>query len=544
MRRMLNRGSRAAGLAVMGLLAAPGWSASAPQSLPDPISAALAAIRTLQYPQAIALLEKSAAAGSAEAQYLLGSMYLNAVGVAADPQKARALLTAAAEGGEGAAAYVLAAELSNSEPPEGEAAHHWLERSAALGYARAADALRSGHLPLAPQTRGATEAALFDAWVMSLVCSNDANAVHRLGTRAGRAVDDFGRGALAHASECGALAAAKTLLELGAKVDASDHFGTTALMLAAQRPDTSMLELLLQHRADPNAADHEQRTALFYAARANNASAILLLQHAGARIDALDSHAYSALDVAMTSDSGNAATALRMLGAQTRLTLAAPGPLTGKFDASHPGEIYRGWQRLELAAVRDDAASVQQLLAASGPQPVPGGDTLLQAAIDAHATHVLALLLAHGASARAPDHSGHCPLWEAVVRHDGQILQALLADGVSPASHCEDEDAPLIAAARAGQLDSVQTLLTAGADVDTPDRQGETPLMIAAAASDVELLQALLGRHARIDFEDRQGRNALWQAAWSGTLPTVDALLRAGADPNQADGSGLTPLHA
>src|SRR5579871_6710818 len=140
--------------------------------------------------------------------------------------------------------------------------------------------------------------------------------------------------------------------------------------------------------------------------------------------------------------------------------------------------------------------------------------------------------------------TGHCPLWEAVVRHDGQILQALLADGVSPASHCEDEDAPLIAAARAGQLDSVQTLLTAGADVDTPDRQGETPLMIAAAASDVELLQALLGRHARIDFEDRQGRNALWQAAWSGTLPTVDALLRAGADPNQADGSGLTPLHA
>ena len=98
--------------------------------------------------QAIALLRSGAAAGNAEAQYLLGSMYLNGVGVAADPQQARALLTAAAEHGEARPRTSWPRELSNSEPPAGEAAHHWLERSAALGYARAADALRSGHLPL------------------------------------------------------------------------------------------------------------------------------------------------------------------------------------------------------------------------------------------------------------------------------------------------------------------------------------------------------------------------------------------------------------
>ena len=62
------------------------------------------------------MIEQSghAGAGSADAQYLLGLMYLNGVGVASDPAHARTLLLSAAEHGQGAAAYVLAAELAHA----------------------------------------------------------------------------------------------------------------------------------------------------------------------------------------------------------------------------------------------------------------------------------------------------------------------------------------------------------------------------------------------------------------------------------------------
>ncbi len=59
-----------------------------------------------------AAAEAAGTAGNPEAQYLLGLMYLNGVGIAADPARSRALLQSAAEHGQGAAAYVLASELA------------------------------------------------------------------------------------------------------------------------------------------------------------------------------------------------------------------------------------------------------------------------------------------------------------------------------------------------------------------------------------------------------------------------------------------------
>src|SRR5580693_8692146 len=70
----------------------------------DPLEPARAALRTLQFDKAIALL---------------GAMYLNGVGLAADPPRGRTLLQSAAEHGQGPAAYVLAGELARDKdaPP-------------------------------------------------------------------------------------------------------------------------------------------------------------------------------------------------------------------------------------------------------------------------------------------------------------------------------------------------------------------------------------------------------------------------------------------
>src|SRR5215469_1756714 len=66
----------------------------------DALEPARAALRTLQFNTAIELLTAAGKAGNADAQYLLGLMYLNGVGTVSDTGRAKALLQSAAEHGQ------------------------------------------------------------------------------------------------------------------------------------------------------------------------------------------------------------------------------------------------------------------------------------------------------------------------------------------------------------------------------------------------------------------------------------------------------------
>ncbi len=274
-------------------------SAQARGTAKDPLEPARAALRTLQFDKAITLLGTAGDAGNADAQYLLGLMYLNGVGVVADSARGRTLLQSAAEHGQGAAAYVLAGELARDRDATPESARQWLERSAKIGYYRAVEALKSGRPLLDRESVGASDPTLLTPWVIDCVRKNDAAELRRLGPVTASVRDEFGRGALSHAAAAGTLAAATVLLELGADVRAVDKAGTTALMLAAAGSDPAMVDLLLQHGADPQSVDAEQRTALFYAARANRAANVGALQRAGALLDAKDTRGYNPLDAAL-----------------------------------------------------------------------------------------------------------------------------------------------------------------------------------------------------------------------------------------------------
>src|SRR5882762_5997206 len=255
------------------------YGAPAKQAKPqDPVEPARAALRTLQFDKAIALLNGAGNAGNANAQYLLALMYLNGVGVPADPARGRTLLQTAAEHGQGEAAYVLAGELAHEPDAPPDAWRSWLDRSAKLGYYRAVDAQRTGRPLLDRESVGASDPNLLTPWVMDCVRKNDAAELRRLGPVSASVRDEFGRGSLAHAAEEGATAAAAVLLEMGADARAADQAGTTVLMVAAERPDAAMIDLLLKHGADLHSVDGERRTALFYAARADRVDNIIALQ--------------------------------------------------------------------------------------------------------------------------------------------------------------------------------------------------------------------------------------------------------------------------
>ena len=141
-------------------------------------------------------------------------------------------------------------------------------------------------------------------------------------------------------------------------------------MIAAERGDDALMTLLLAHGADAKATDREQRTALFYAAWANHSDAVATLQHAGAILEARDSRGYNALDAATAVGAEQSAQQLRDFGLRGNKVAGGPqGRQNGKFDAAHPGDIYKGWPALALAVSRNDSASVQQLLASGGRPP-------------------------------------------------------------------------------------------------------------------------------------------------------------------------------
>jgi len=512
----------------------------------DPLEPARAALRTLQFNTAIDLLGAGGNAGNPDAQYLLGLIYLNGVGVAPDPGRAKTLLQSAAEHGQGAAAYALAAILAHEPGAPPDSARQWLSRSAQLGYVRAVEALKSGRPLLDRESVGASDPTLLTAWVIDRVRKDDAGELRRLGKEAAAVRDEFGRGALSHAAEAGTTGAATALLELGADVAAVDAAGTTALMIAAERPDRAMLDLLLQHGADPEAADALRRTAIFYAARADRSENIRALQNAGAKLDALDERGYNALDDAVAVGAEASADELRSLGVHANLVTVDRGRQTGKFDPGHPGELYRGWPPIALAAARDDTTGVQEQLNAGvkANLRLPQGDSLLQVAADSHALKSLTLLMAHGADASAPDHADHSVLWLAAVRGDLPVIRALVSAGVSPDTHTASEKTPLLAALRATHPDVAQELLGAGANPNVTDKEGRTPLMLAATSRELTLVQALLAKHAKTDAVDRERHTALWYAAASGSRDEVDALLEAGGIQEITDSHGLSVLHA
>src|SRR5882724_5377116 len=446
----------------------------------DPVEPARAALRTLQFDKAIALLKGAGNAGNVNAQYLLALIYLNGVGVPADPARGRTLLQTAAEHGHSEAAYVLAGELARAPDAPPDAWRQWLDRSAKLGYYRAVDAQRSGRPLLDRESVGASDPNLLTPWVMVCVRKNDAAELRRLGPVSASVRDEFGRGSLAHAAEEGATAAAAVLLEMGADARAVDKAGTTVLMIAAERPDAAMIDLLLKHGADPHAVDAEHRTALFYAARADRVDNIVALQRAGAALDARDNRGYNAYDAALVVGADAAVTELGTLGLRANRVTVDPARQGGKFDPQHPGEIYRGWPPLALAAARNDTANVQQLLGAGGDANLrlPQGDPLLQVAADAHAVESVRLLLAHGANAAATDHAGHSVLWLAAARNDLALIRTLLNAGVRPDAHAAAESTPLLAVLGATHsADVAQLLLDAGASTEASDAEGHTPLM-------------------------------------------------------------------
>ncbi|WDS35421.1 ankyrin repeat domain-containing protein [Pseudoxanthomonas sp.] len=290
------------------------------------------------------------------------------------------------------------------------------------------------------------------------------------------------------------------LLQRGADPFAATVAGDQPLSLAVQLDWSPLVEALLAIGVDRETRDARGMSALHLATALGNVPMVRRLIASGAAPDARAADGQTPLGVALSSGRRDLADWL-----DWRVWPLPRRPLRS-------GD-------LPLAAIAGDVDAVRRLLDLGFDVDAPdaqGCSALLRAAGGGHGA-VVDLLLARGADPQRTARTGATPLSAAVSMRQAAIVNALLDAGADIEYRLPGEVSVLMLAAALGLPDIAARLLTAGANVHAVDAQGLTPLHCAG----------LFGFIAR----DR-----------SRLLALMDTLLLAGAEPDGAGASSVSPM--
>jgi hypothetical protein len=156
-------------------------------------------------------------------------------------------------------------------------------------------------------------------------------------------------------------------------------------------------------------------------------------------------------------------------------------------------------------------------------------------------------LLDGGASVTATDSRGQTALIAAAWGNHLAVAATLIAAGADVNVQDETRQSAYLISTSEGYVELLRLTLRAGADVHRTDSYNGTGLIRATDRGHVEIVRELLATDIAIDHVNRLHWTALLEAIILGDggprhTDCVRLLLAAGADPNLADGNGVTPL--
>ena len=358
------------------------------------------------------------------------------------------------------------------------------------------------------------------------------------------------------------------LIGAGADAKSANEFGATALYAAAANPDAAITGKLLAAGADPNVPLLSGETALMEAARRGNLDIVRALLSAKADPNAQEANGgQSALMWAVSQRHSAVVEELVKRGADVKA-----GSKTG-------------FTPLMFAAQQDDVESARILIdAGANPNEVrPKSGNSYTPLIIASAmgnAKVAELLLDKGADPNAIDARGYTSLHLAVRDSDYgldlagkdnvvKIVKSLLAHGANPNHQLKlarnvgtlnevslQGATPLVLAAEVNNIGAIKVLLEAGADPRIPTEQGTTALMLSAGggtdiqrarapeerAMAIETAKLLVERGTEVNAVGQYGWTALHAAAYQGLTDVIEFLVSKGANINEMDAFGQTPL--
>jgi ankyrin repeat protein len=192
----------------------------------------------------------------------------------------------------------------------------------------------------------------------------------------------------------------------------------------------------------------------------------------------------------------------------------------------------------------------------------PDGSTPLQWAVYSGDVVETKRLLRAGANVALANHYGATPMSLAAEVGNTEMLKLLLEAGANADSPNPDGQTALLAVARTGNVAAAQLLLDHGATVDAKERWGgQTALMWASARRHPKMMELLIAKGADVnarsidrDYQrhiqaegrpkslDSGGLTPLMYAARENCMTCVDVLLNHKVDIDLPDPDGVSPL--
>jgi len=360
---------------------------------------------------------------------------------------------------------------------------------------------------------------------------------------------------------------ADMLLRAGADAKAANEFGATALYAASAHSDPAMTVRLLAAGADANAALVSGETALMESARRGNLATVRALLAAKANPNAQEK---------------NGGQNPLMWAVSERQTAVVEELLRNGAEVKTASKT--GFTPLMFAAQKGDAATARVLINAGADvnevRKGGGGYTPLIIAAAMGHVEVVDLLLDKGANPNTLDGRGYTPL-HLVVRDSDygidlkgkdnvvKIVKSLLAHSANPNIQLKQQRpalttnevslqgaTPLVLAAEVNNTEAIKALLAAGADPRIPTEQGTTALMLSAGGGTdiqrarapeerdqaIETAKLLVEHGVDVNAVGQYGWTALHAAAYQGMTDVIEYLVSKGANVNEMDAFGQTPL--
>jgi serine/threonine-protein phosphatase 6 regulatory ankyrin repeat subunit B len=334
--------------------------------------------------------------------------------------------------------------------------------------------------------------------------------------------DSQGQTALMTAASYGQNDILRLILDRNVNPDLQDNSGWTALMWAVRRGQRKAAQVLLQREVNPNLPDNKDcRTPLMYAASQGDISLVKLLLSGGADITATDKHGQTAYRLASFAGHADIMKMLETRGAYVK-------------SSDLQKDLTRSARIGNISMVKQLIAQGVDVNAKMEEDMTP----LMWAARNGHAD-VVTLLLEHGAQVDTRDRLGrqavHLCIGMSHIQEKGsaETTKALLDGGANVESKDQYGRSLLMLASSKGDLPAVKVLLERGANINATTKEGWSPLMMAGLRNHQKVAQTLKEANAEVN---------LLAAAMLGDVAQIKLLLDRGADVNERDVMGTTPV--